>query len=308
MTQTRQSRKKKEILASFLLVLIFVVSVFMVGFLPFILGILFLLLGLYLLWFSISNYRLWFHIKSTPTERVQAVSLGKTHLEGIAHPVPSNTKTAFDGRDCAYCYWQINEKYDDDWQTIKDGDRSSRLLLRDSTGEILIEDPTEAFPEDVKHLEPDHSEDETVFDESINRYELSTGHFSKFVSEVRISPHVETGTTPAGEQPPEPVAEWCRQVGISPVTDVPRQYKQCVVPFDETIYVFGEATTVDSSEIPGYDGDYIVSTDQSSDRFLLADRGEAKLVDALFEMWWRSLLGGVVLLGGGLFGIGVALS
>jgi len=139
---------------------------------PFLLSI-----GLGLVYVGFRRYRARALITNTPTEHVRGVAVGRTALQGRIEPAVESYRAPFTGEDCVYVSWELQERRPsdeegDEWQTLDLGWEVTPFALADGTGEVLV-DPSD------------------------------TGVHYGFAAESS-----RKITVPAGEDPPQAVAEF----------------------------------------------------------------------------------------------------
>jgi hypothetical protein len=93
----------------------------------------------------IGNYRRYREINNVPTSQVASAAQGYVELLGRAEPLP-NVPLASEFRKlpCVWCRWKLEKKDSDgDWTSDEDGETFEPFLLRDPTGECML-DPERA--------------------------------------------------------------------------------------------------------------------------------------------------------------------
>ena len=108
------------------------------------LGLVFVLSGLYII-FKSSKWSLKDRlITYTPTSKVQSIAMGLVELHGTARPYEKKrAKTPFTGLDCIWCGWVIEKEYTDlngrkRKHVLGRGEIPCLFLLADDTGEVLV--------------------------------------------------------------------------------------------------------------------------------------------------------------------------
>jgi hypothetical protein len=81
-------------------------------------------------------------IENTPTSKIRSLAMGNVEVYGEVLPQKKMLKSPLLGKDCVYYDYRIQEEMHARdytyWATIKKGQKAVEFMLRDSTGEVLV--------------------------------------------------------------------------------------------------------------------------------------------------------------------------
>lgn len=215
----------------------------------FIVLVLLLGLGLWLIYKGFDTYRVGRMIRDTATESVQAAAVGRTELVGNATPAGTVLTRPFSEGDCIYANYRIEEEREDSegdttWATLDRDTWVTDFHLDDGTGSILVEPEVTA------------------------NFEISDAHTANVV-------------VPAGASEPEPVAAFLEHGSeVDSTTEHTRRYVEEVIPPGTELYVLGGAEIRDRPMERGEEN-LVLRRDQGSDRFVISDKTEGALAAGL---------------------------
>jgi hypothetical protein len=79
-------------------------------------------------------------LRNTPTSTVAAAAQGHVELAGRGQPFGQPPLLSqFMGRPCLWCRYLAEEEKDDEWHTVDRGETSTSFMLRDRTGECVVQ-------------------------------------------------------------------------------------------------------------------------------------------------------------------------
>jgi hypothetical protein len=230
-------------------------------------------------WLIRKGFTRWRHrnrMRNTPTESVQALSIGPSEIKGTAVTEDQEPLRApFSGEDCVLAKYEI-EEYDDEgddsgWETVEDGTLFTPFYVDDGTGEVLVRPDTEA----TYDLDP---EDWT------ETYVDSSGRGPKPIRQF-VERQADLGFP-----------------GDSSGKDNDRKYRQNIIRDGESVYVFGTVHPRDSDTQTGAsNADRLVVQKVDDDgalsepMFLISDDNETNLTDRRRFALWRAPVGGLFL-------------
>lgn len=227
-------------------------AVFFVGGPPalFVLGIVLILLGFH----EYEEYNL---IRNTPTSTIRSVPVGRVEVKGRAHPLRDENllEAPFTGEPCVVYECKVEEYHSDDdggdWHTIYSNRKAPPFLLRDETGELVV-DPADA---------------EWALGDWDYRKELNENE-----SSLRIKEFVKN------------------QLNESSVLDVDllggerRRFSENRLHPEDDVYVLGAATPVeDHPQLDANVSDLFLGMDHNTGLFYLSDRSESEIIRS---KWW----------------------
>lgn len=231
------------------------------------------------LWLIRQGFRRWRQrnlIANTPTESVQALSIGPSEIKGTAMTESGDPLPApFTREDCVLAKYEV-EEYDDSgdnssWKTIEDDLVYRPFHVDDGSGSVLVKPHEDA----IYDLDPDDW-NETYVDSS-NRGPEPVQDF------VKNHPDVSFPSNSSGK-------------------DNDRKYRQNLIRAGESVYVFG--TVHPREEAGGYAGsneDRLVvrkvddDTALSEPMYLISDDQENDLKNRRRFALWRAPVGGFFL-------------
>lgn len=198
-------------------------------------------------------------MRDTPTEDVEALSVGSSEVKGSALAADGGAFPApFSDDECVVADYEVEQYHEDDdggsWNTIESGVVHTPFHVDDGTGRVLVE------PHDDATFDLDPADRTTV----------------------------EVDSSQRGPQPVQRFVE--RTDGIDFPADVSgsendRRYHQNLIRDKESVYVYGTAQPRDGDVSGGSNPDRLVirrvdSGDGLEDSmFLISDDSEAGLVD-----------------------------
>ncbi|WP_254837774.1 DUF3592 domain-containing protein [Natronomonas marina] len=216
-------------------------------------------------------------MRDTPTEDVEALSVGPSEVKGSALAADGPIQAPFSDEECVVADYEIEEYDDNDddpgnWHTVESGVLHTPFLVDDGTGRVRVEPHDEAT------------------------YELDPDDWT-------------TTYVDSGDRGPAPVQQFVDATeGLSYPADATgkdndRRYKQNLVRDKESVYVFGTAQPRDG-DVGGSNADRLVVRKVGEDdaleetMFLISDDEEADLVDRREWAGWRLPVGGLFTVAG----------
>lgn len=250
--------------------------------------------GLFAIKHGFDSYRIGAIVRNTATETAQSVAMGRTALQGRARSLGEDFDQPFEEGACVYASWAIEEYtsgQDGGWNYVAAGNRSDRFLVEGETGAVAVEDP--------------HYDDPSfpINDDALPTGAIAEGMDRAFALVELADTHQSRVRVESGEEPPPRIAEYCEEVGVSPVADCPRRYTQAVVPPRRGVYVFGQATRDERLQDGDHVDDVIVERDEGTDLFVLSDLTRDAVVSRYFTRAPLTIVVGLLLAVGGLFGL-----
>jgi hypothetical protein len=91
-------------------------------------------------------------IVALPTTKINLIKPGLVEISGEAHKADNSVKSPFNGKECFYYKYNIEEKHtkreknghtSTSWKTIRSGAQSTPFYVNDGSGKVLV-DPKEA--------------------------------------------------------------------------------------------------------------------------------------------------------------------
>ncbi len=195
-------------------------------------------------------------IENIPTSKVRSIAMGLVEVYGQVIPVKV-LKSPFSSKDCVYFKYQIEELRSDGkhsrWVTIKKEERFEPFLLKDETGQVLV---------DCKEANVDIKLD--------NRYESGIGH-----------------------KPPQQVYDFLEKNGIAygGFLGINRhmRYTEWFVAPGDRLYVMGTAADNPRVKLASKGTENIMIQKGEDEKiFYVSDRSEKEILSSLR---WKILLG-----------------
>jgi len=246
------------------------------------------LTGGWLIWLGFRRWRQRNLMQNTPTESVQALSIGPSEIKGTAvtedgEPLPA----PFTAETCVLAKYEVKEYEDDDddsggsWKTIEEDTVYTPFFVDDGTGSVRVE-PHE---ETVYDLDPD---------DWTETYVDSSEHGPERVREfVRESPDLSFPSDSSGKE-----------------ND--RKYRQNLIRDGESAYVFGTVHPRDESSGYGESNEdrlVVRKADEdgalSEPMYLISDDEEADLKNRRRFALWRAPVGALFLIAAFVMAIGM---
>ncbi len=198
-------------------------------------------------------------MRDTPTEDVEALSVGPSEVKGSAMAADGEPFPApFSDDECVIADYEVEEYHEDDdggnWRTIESGVAHAPFVVDDGTGRVLVE------PHDEATFDLDPADRETVSVDSSRRGPEPVQRF------VDRTADIDFPADAAG-------------------TENDRRYHQNLVRDKESVYVYGTAQPRDGDVSGGSNPDRLVirrvdAADGLEDSmFLISDDTEAGLVN-----------------------------
>lgn len=222
-----------------------------------IVSVLLLVFGAFLLRGVLTTLRTAWLVKTTPTEDVRSLAVGRTEVKGIARPADASLPQPFTDGSAVIGEYRIR-KHDPDpdgkqsgWVTTDRGTIAAPFTIDDGTGEVRV----------------DASEDADVYVSDTNTTSV---------------------TVPAHEPEPQPVREFLAEYtdrdvdpdGEGSIYDRKHRYVQEVIPPDEEVYVFGDAEPRGEDSATNAER-LVIDEDDDTGRFVISDKDEPELVTGL---------------------------
>jgi hypothetical protein len=264
-------------------------------------GVFFLAIGLGFLFTNIALFAEWFRVRSTPPSTTRAVAVGRTDIEGTVSSVSEPFEAPISETPSAYVYWELGERSNDDWETVAAGELSDRLVVRDETGAIPVEDPVETFRSNgSKTPSPSLSEASASGGAIENRTEYTVRYqfdnrepTGQAILYIGNNNETNTEISPEETAPPE-LRELADREELRTVADQRRRVRELVIPDGATVYAAGEAVELDAAGDVAVESDLVVTGDRSRDRFVVADRTQDDYVSLLQWRWKTKALAGIL--------------
>ncbi|MFQ5474418.1 MAG: GIDE domain-containing protein, partial [Candidatus Nanoarchaeia archaeon] len=99
--------------------------------------------GVYLFVKGFSWFRLKRLIENTPTSKIRSIAMGLVEIYGSVVPYKNLLKSPLTGSDCVYYFYKVEEKRNSGnstrWVTIKSGKDRVPFMLKDETGQVLVD-------------------------------------------------------------------------------------------------------------------------------------------------------------------------
>lgn len=217
-------------------------------------------------------------MRDTPTEDLEALSVGPSEVKGSALAADGEPMTApFSTHDCVVAKYEVEEYHDDDddggsWHTLEFGVAHEPFFVDDGTGRVLVD------PHDEATYDLDPEDWETTY--------------------------VDSGT-----RGPAPIRRFVETTDLDYPSDAPgkdndRRYKQNLIRDKESVYVYGTAQPRDGDVSGGSNPDRLVIRRVTEDdaiegtMFFISDDSEAGLVTRREWAGWRLPAGGAFIVVG----------
>lgn len=252
--------------------------------------LLFLVVGLFLVYSGYGTFKQWLRIRGRPTETVSSLAQGRTDLEGRIVAGTDPVDQPFKDSECIFAIWEVAETVDEETELIASDSASTRFLLDDGTGTVLVEDPMNAYRK-LQGSTTDAADREGAGAAYVNA--RATTAAAPHVVELSAE-HTSETTVSANTEPPERLGAWCREHGLSPRSKARRTYRQRVIPVGATVYVMGATKREQGVDPDATIDDRIVGVDDASGHFLVADGSESELITRWRKRVLTTIISGLV--------------
>lgn len=204
--------------------------------------------GLYALFLGKNTYQRYTLVKSTASERVRSIAIGRTEVSGVVRAAGDACTQPFDDADCVYAYWRLAEytpsssdDQENSWSTKAVGSYGTEFYLEGESGrQVLVDDPSDAT--------------------------------------VTLSDSCRSlNYVGANETPDDRIAAFCERQDISPTSRYRRRYTQDILAPGDTARIHGQAVEREQPVGPNNEDRILLTADESSGEFLISDKEESKL-------------------------------
>jgi hypothetical protein len=198
-------------------------------------------------------------VENTPTETVNAVSMGRTELEGDPHPNDHVLTQPFTDGDAVFVWYRIEERErrpltgsskqapgSNRWVVVDEGEEVVPFAVKDGTGKVYI---------DLNDSPEFKISNENRTQTLVRTWQSESSKIREFLKQYRnVSP---------------------KRNGLWGVLDgVKRRFTQVVLPTDETMYVFGGTRRTE-------DGVPVIGRDEETGEFIISDKPADELEESL---------------------------
>lgn len=213
----------------------------------FLLGLVLIVLGFH----EFSEYNL---IRNTPTSTTRSVPVGRVEVKGTVHPLPGEDplEAPFTGKPCVAYECRIEEYHSDDdggdWHTIYSNRMTPPVVLRDETGEIIV---------DSKEAE----------------WNIGDWEYRKELNEDDVTDRIEAFVE-------ETVSE-NDFLDIDLLGGERRRFSENRIHPGQDLYVLGAARPVDEHDsLEVNTTDLVIGRDEGTGLFYLSDQSEREIVSS----------------------------
>lgn len=220
-------------------------------------------------------------LEDTPRERVEAIAVGRTEVDGEAYPIGDGRPRPFHEGDCVVSKWELevysNTDSSSNWNTAEDGIVGGPFELDDGTGRVRVEPVLE-------------DESVLVSDEKRVRQRVDGGEDAPPAARDFLERETSVGDDGfAGYYP-----------------DRSKRLTEYTIEPGDHVYVFGGAKPRDEGPISDGASNaerLVIGPDPQSDYFVVSDRSEADITNELGRWAPWLILFGLLTAAFGLWGV-----